>query len=132
MCQVFLIEDLTCIARLTFHIRDSLGKRKNIFRIAAKNFTYAPGLCIATTAVMWCISIKDFGDGTNTSIIKLFLYRFEVITCLQERFFGVMVYFGISSNKTTHQIAPDSTLMVSSISFWKRTAVDRMIIFVIP
>ena len=126
------IEDLTCIARLTFHIRDFLGKRKNIFRVAAKNFTYTPGLCIAATAVMWCISIKDFGDRTNTSIIKLFLHRLEVITCLQESCLGVMVDFSISANKTTHQIAPDSTLMVSSISLWKRTAVDRMIIFVIP
>ena len=65
-------------------VKSFLGKRKNIFCIAAKNFTYAPGLCIAAAAVMWCISIKNFRDGTNTSIIKLFLYRLEVISCLKE------------------------------------------------
>lgn len=36
-----------------------------------------------------------------------------------------------SRNKTTYQIPPGSSLVVSGIPFWETTAVDWMIIFVI-
>src|SRR5581483_4586647 len=82
----------------------------------AEHFRDAPRLCDTAAGALRCVSIKDFGNLTETFLSDVAAQFRQPPGCLLPRFGRAAVYLEIRRYKRAHQPWPDRTLMIRAVA----------------
>lgn len=121
--NTFVYHAYSRIAGRKLHIR------QHILHISTQCLADAPCLRIASSWIVRCIPVENFGDRADTAIVgQMMTHRPEQGKQLFGAFQRMVVDFCVSGQKTAEQKSPCRTLVVSCITLWQGTTVNAVIV----
>lgn len=125
---------VTHVSTFVYHAYSRIAGRKlhirqHILHISPQCLTDAPCLRIASSWIVRCIPVENFGDRADTAIVgQMMTYRFKQGKQLFGTFRRVIVDFGIGGQKTAEQKSPCRALVVGGVAFWQGTTVNAVVV----
>ena len=121
--NTFVYHAYSRIAGRKLHIR------QHILHISTQCLADAPCLRIASSWIVRCIPVENFGDRADTAIVgQMMTHRPEQGKQLFGTFQRVIVDFGIGGQKTAEQKSPCRALVVGGVAFWQGPTVNAVIV----
>ena len=125
---------VTHVSTFVYHAYSRIAGRKlhirqHILHISTQCLADAPCLRIASSWIVRCIPVEDFGDRADAAVVgQMMTHRPEQGKQLFGTFRRVIVDFCVSGQKTAEQKSPCRTLVVSCITLWQGTTVNAVIV----
>lgn len=125
---------VTHVSTFVYHAYSRIAGRKlhirqHILHISPQCLTDAPCLRIASSWIVRCIPVENFGDRADTAIVgQMMTHRPEQGKQLFGAFQRMVVDFCVSGQKTAEQKSLCRTLVVSCITLWQGTTVNAVIV----
>ena len=125
---------VTHVSTFVYHAYSKIAGRKlhiwqYILHISTQCLADAPCLRIASSWIVRCIPVENFGDRADTAIVgQMMTHRPEQGKQLFGAFQRMVVDFCVSGQKTAEQKSPCRTLVVSCITLWQGTTVNAVIV----
>ena len=125
---------VTHVSTFVYHAYSRIAGRKlhirqHILHISTQCLADAPCLRIASSWIVRCIPVEDFGDRADAAVVgQMMTHRPEQGKQLFGTFQRVIVDFGIGGQKTAEQKSPCRALVVGGVAFWQGTTVNAVIV----